>query len=140
MQVERGQVTPVRVRLRPRMGRAGAWVTAGVAAGFLAGRHRHRRASGTTCSTSWSKDRKNNVLSSSDDRITRGKILYISSDIGYVMAAAFAGLATYYFLRDPLPDSEGKKLEPRDWTLRAHARPRPCGRPPPRELLSRGTT
>ena len=116
VKVERGQVTPVRVRLRPRMGRAGAWVTAGVAAGFL-GAAIATGVVGHNLEEQLSKDAKNNVLSSSDDRLTRGKILYISSDIGYGLAAAFAGLATYYFLRDPLPDSEGKKLEPRDWSF-----------------------
>src|SRR4029077_4453631 len=37
IKVERGQATPVRVRLRPRFGRAGAWVTAGVGVAVLGG-------------------------------------------------------------------------------------------------------
>jgi hypothetical protein len=116
VKVERGQVTPVRVRLRPRVGRAGAWVTAGVAAGFL-GAAIATGVVGHNLEAQLEKDQKAGILAENDERLTRGKILYISSDIGYVLAAAFGGLATYYFLRDPLPDSEGRKLEPRDWAL-----------------------
>jgi len=114
--VERGQVTPVRVRLRPRVGRAGAWVTAGVAVGVLGGAIA-TGVIGHKLEDRLQRDLDHHVLSSSDDRIKRGQIMYIASDVGYGLAAAFAGLATYYFLRDPLPDSEGRKLEPRDWTF-----------------------
>jgi hypothetical protein len=114
--VERGQATPVRVRLRPKVGRAGAWVTAAVGAGFLGG----AIASGVLghkLEDQLQKDQRAAILAENDPRLRRGKALYISSNIGYGLAAAFAGLATYYFLRDPLPDSEGRVLEARDWAF-----------------------
>jgi hypothetical protein len=66
-------------------------------------------------------------LSEGDPRLLRGKILYITSDVSYGLTALFAGLATYYFLRDPLPDSEGRALEPRDWTFNPYVGPERTG-------------
>jgi hypothetical protein len=124
--VANGQVTPVRVRLRPAANRAGAWVTAGVAAGVLGG--------AITCSVlgnntkkDLEKARDTGVLATNDERFTRGKILYISADVGYGVALGLAGLATYYFLRDPMPDSEGRSLEPRDWTFNPYVSPTQAG-------------
>jgi hypothetical protein len=124
--VENGQVTPVRVRLRPAANRAGAWVTAGVAAGLLGG--------AITCSVLGSnlekdieKDRDAGLLATNDGRFTKGKILYISADVGYGLALGLAGLAAYYFLRDPMPDSEGRALEPRDWAFNPYVSPTEAG-------------
>lgn len=120
--VNNGQVTPVRVRLRPAASRAGAWVTAGVAAALL--------GSGIVCSVFGKRleddlkaARDAGVLASDDERALRGKVLYIAADVSYALTIGLAGLATYYFLRDPLPDSEGRALEPRDWTFNPYATP-----------------
>jgi hypothetical protein len=126
VRVERGQATPVRVRLRPRVGRAGAWVTAGVAAGVLGGAIA-TGILGKDMQTNLDADLKNQSLRDDDSRIQTGKILYIASDVGYGLSVALAALATYYFLRDPLPDSEGRVLEPRDWTLNPTLSPTGAG-------------
>lgn len=124
VQVQRGQATPLRVRLRPKMGRKGAWVTAGVAAGLL-GAAIATGVVGKNLHDELAADRAAGTLRSNDDRKDRGKFLYIGSDVGYLLAAGMAGLSTYYFLRDPLPDSEGRVLEPRDWAFNSSlARPR----------------
>jgi hypothetical protein len=70
-----------------------------------------------------SADRHARTLQTDDDRAKRGKYLYIGSDVGYVIAGGLTGLATYYFLRDPLPDSEGRVLQPRDWAFNADVAP-----------------
>jgi hypothetical protein len=114
--IERGQATPLRVRLRPKVGRAGAWVTAGVAAGVLAGSIAVAVV-GKGLQDDLAADRKNGTLRSDDDRADRGRFMWIGADVGFGVAAGLAGLATFYFLRDPLPDSEGRVLEPRDWAL-----------------------
>jgi hypothetical protein len=114
--VERGQATPVRVRLRPKVGRAGAWVTAAVSAGFLGGAIA-TGVLGHKLEEELNKDQRAGILADNDARLVRGKALYISSNVGYGVAAAFAGLAAYYFVRDPLPDSEGRVLEARDWAF-----------------------
>ncbi len=124
--VENGQVTPVRVRLRPAVSHAGAWATASVSAALL--------AAGITTSVMGHKledeltqDRDAGILSNSDDRVTRGKVLYITADVSYLLSLGLAGLATYYFGRDPLPDSEGRVLKPRDWTFAPTLTPERAG-------------
>jgi hypothetical protein len=73
------------------------------------------------------RDVKNQSLRDDDKRIQTGKFLYIASDVGYGLTVALAALATYYFLRDPLPDSEGRVLEPRDWSLNPTLSPTGAG-------------
>jgi hypothetical protein len=124
--VERGQATPVRVKLRPRVGRAGAWVTAGVGLAVLGGAIA-TGVVGKGIQDDLKRDIGNQTLLSSDPRIQRGKIMYIASDVGYGLALVLAGLSTYYFLRDPLPDSEGRVLKPRDWTLNPYIGPTGAG-------------
>jgi hypothetical protein len=124
--VERGQATPVRVRLRPAVSRAGAWVTAGVAAGTL-GAAIATGLSGKNVQSDLDADRDAGLLLDNDERIQRGKTLYIVSDVCYGLTIALAGLATYYFLRDPLPDSEGRVLSPRDWTVNLNPYVSPSG-------------
>jgi hypothetical protein len=120
--VERGQATPLRVRLRPKMGRKGAWVTAGVAAGLL-GAAIATGVVGNNLKQDLDADLAAGTLRSDDERKKRGKYLWLGSDVGYVLAAGMAGLSTYYFLRDPLPDSEGRVLQPRDWAFNADVAP-----------------
>ena len=53
-------------------------------------------------------------MEGSDSRATQGKIFAISADGGFAAAGVFAALATYNFIRDPLPESSiksGKLLE-----------------------------
>jgi PEGA domain len=114
VQVQRGQATPLRVRLRPKVGRAGAWVTAGVAAGVLGGSIAAALI-GKKLGDDMDADREAGTLRSDDDRADKTRFLYIGADAGFGVTAGLAALATYYFLRDPLPDSEGRVLEPRDW-------------------------
>jgi len=114
--VERGQATPLRVRLRPKMGRKGAWVTAAVTAGILGGSI-VAGVLGKGLLDDLDKDRTAGTLKSDDSRRKKGQLLYIGSDAGYVLTAGMAALSTWYFVRDTLPDSEGRVLEPRDWAF-----------------------
>jgi hypothetical protein len=124
--VEAGQVTPVRVRMRPATNRAGAWVTAGVSLGLL-GAGITTSVLGNNLKKELEEARDSGVLANNDSRVTRGKILYIAADASYGLSLALAGLATYYFLRDPNPDSEGRVLEPRDWTFNPYVTPAEAG-------------
>jgi hypothetical protein len=124
--VARGQLTPVRVRLLPAVGRAGAWVTAGAAAGFL-GVGIATGLVGSRLQDDLEKAQSAGVLANDDERMKRGKFLYIASDVSYALSVSFALLATYYFIRDPLPDSEGRVLEPRDWAFNADVSPERVG-------------
>jgi PEGA domain len=124
--VERGQATPVRVRLRPAVSRAGAWVTAGVAAGVL-GAAIATGVVGKNIQSELDAARDAGQLRDDDERIKRGKSLYIVSDVCYGLTVGLTGLAIYYFVRDPLPDSEGRVLQPRDWTFNPYISPGGAG-------------
>lgn len=114
--LQRGQLTPMRVRMRPAVSRSGAWATltlglltagGGTALAVLSERTRD----------DLDRDRRAGILSDDDSRITRGKILSIAADTAFGFAGLLGILSIYYFVRDPLPDSEGTTLEPRDWTF-----------------------
>lgn len=120
--VARGQATPVRVRMRPRMGRAGAWVTAGLAGGVLTASV-VLAALGKHTINQLDDERSARTLESDDERARRAKWMYVSADVGFALTALLAGLTTYYFLRDPLPDSDGRVLSPRDWALTPYLEP-----------------
>lgn len=114
--IARGRVTPVRVSLRPAVSRAGAWATAGVAAGVLTASIAVATAGKRTLDEV-EDDRAAHTLESDDPRADRAKWMYVAADVGFCVTAVLGGLATYYFLRDPLPDSDARALEPRDWAF-----------------------
>jgi len=124
--IERGQETPIRVRLRPAPSRAGAWVTAVLAAGFIGG----GIAMGLLAN-----DREDELegvldeglLANDDGRIEEGRFLSIGANAAFGIGAILGVLSIYYFVKDDLPDSEGVQLEPRDWALFPQVDPRGQG-------------
>ena len=50
-------------------------------------------------------DRAAGILVSGDSRASRGKWFAIGADLTFIGSAALGGLATYNFVRDPLPPS-----------------------------------
>ena len=120
--VRQGQVTPLRVRLRPAVGRGGAWVTAALAGLLVAG----GAVMGVLSSgieEDLTNERDGGRLASDDPRLFEGQLLAIGADVAFGFAVLLGGLSIYYFLRDPLPDSEGTTLEPRDWALAPYLSP-----------------
>lgn len=111
-----GQETPVRVRLRPSVTRTAAWVTASLSAVTL-GAAITVGILGNNLRTDLAADRSAGLLASNDSRINQGRWMYIGANAGFGLSAILAGLSVYYFLRDPLPDSEATVLEPRDWAV-----------------------
>lgn len=116
VRIERGQLTPVRVRLRPDVGRGGAWATATI--GLLS------LGAGITMailSNEWANQiavaRDAGTLASDDHRLDEGFFLSVGADIAFGVTLILGGLALYQFLNDPLPPSEGNVLEARDWAL-----------------------
>lgn len=114
--IVQGQIIPIQVRLRPAMNRGGAWATAtmgvlmiggGIALGMMSnGLETDLRAA-----------RNAGTLSEDDPRLLRGRIYRIGADAAFGIGGLLGLLSIYYFLRDPLPDSEANVFEPRDWTL-----------------------
>lgn len=116
LEIQRGQLSPVRVRLRPDVGRGGAWVTAtfgvlmiggGITAGLFS----------NDFYAQLEADRAAGRLATSDERLDLAFGLAVGADVAFGLAVVLGGLSLYYFLVDPLPPSEGTALEPRDWSF-----------------------
>jgi tetratricopeptide (TPR) repeat protein len=104
VEVPRGQVQPVSVRMIPKYPRGGAWAEA-IIAGVTLGTGIWLGTESDRIYDELEADRRAGVLTSDDDRTTKGKWLAIGADAGFVLTGALAGLATYNFLKDPLPES-----------------------------------
>jgi hypothetical protein len=123
LDIRPGQVTPIRVRLKPAPGRGGAWATAvlgalvlggGVGAGIYADGLRE----------DLDAERRAGRLASNDPRIAQGYWLSIGADTAFGLGGVLGLLSLYLFLRDGTPDSEATVLEPRDWTFAPLLEPR----------------
>lgn len=114
--IRNGQLTPVRARLRPDVGRGGGYVAAVFAALFLGGGIA-TAVIGNDMMGDLQAARDAGTLTSDDPRIDQGLFLWIGADAGFGLALILGALSLYYFLYDPLPPSEGTVLEARDWAL-----------------------
>jgi hypothetical protein len=116
VEIERGQLTPVRVRLRPAVSRSGAWITGGFAFALLTGGIVMGVLSNQLIGE-LEDERDAGRLATDDPRFFRGQVFSIVADSALALGGIMGLLSIYYFLRDPLPESEGTVLEPRDWSL-----------------------
>jgi hypothetical protein len=114
--IERGQLTPMRVRLRPDVDRSGAIVTTVFASLVLAGAIT-TAVIGNEMRTTLADEQAAGRLASDDPRLQEGFILYIVADAAFGMTVLLGGLALLFFLQDNLPPSEGSVQEPRDWSF-----------------------
>jgi hypothetical protein len=121
--VQRGQLTPLRVRLRPAVGRGGAWVAMSFAALSLGGGIALAVVSDDLRST-LQHEQAAGRLANHDPRLDHGIYMSIGADSAFALAAVLAGLGMYYMFEDSLPPSEGTVLEPRDWALAPMLDPR----------------
>ena len=139
--VPRGQILPLRAKMIPKYPRGPAWTQAVIGAAFL-GAAIYVGSESNRLYDQLKRDRDSGVLESSDSRATRGKWFAVGADAGFVVAGVLGGLATYNFIKDPLPDSSVKtgKLLEFDDPLKARpvARLEPR-RPPAATLASRPT-
>ena len=123
LNVRQGQVTPIRVRLKPAVGRGGAWTTA-VMGALLVGGGVGMGVYADGLRSDLDAERLAGRLTSNDSRLSTGTWLAVGADISFGLGAALGLLSLYYFLRDPLPDSEATVLEPRDWAFSPYYDPR----------------
>ncbi len=116
VEIHRGKETPVRVKLLPAVDRSSAWVTGGLAV-LLIGGGIAAGLVGNGIKSDLEDERDAGVLRQDDSRIDLGFWLHAGADIAFGLGAVLGAFSVYYFLSDPLPDSEGEVLLPRDWTL-----------------------
>lgn len=102
--VPAGQVLPVRAQLIPEYPRGTAWVQAAVG-GALIGGATYVGLRSRWVENDMQADRRRGTLTSEDPRAETGRWLGIAADAGFLVGGVFAGLATWNFIRDPLPDS-----------------------------------
>jgi len=130
--VPRGQILPLHVKMIPKYPRGPAWTQAIIGAAFL-GASIYAGVESNRLYDEVKKDRENGNLESGDERATRGKWLAGGADAGFVIAGVLGGLATYNFIKDPLPESsltEDKLLEFED-----PLKTRPVARLAPQQAL-----
>jgi hypothetical protein len=113
--VEGGKESKLLVRMNPKPSRTSGFVSAGFslalfgAGSAFGGIALNRR-------NSLRADRRAGRLASDDPRALEGLLWAVGADISFAVGAIVAGMSLYYFLRDPLPPSEGKLREPVDFT------------------------
>jgi hypothetical protein len=102
--VPKGQILPLHVTLVHTFPRGPAWIQA-IAAGALVGAGTYLGLASNGIEDDLEKDRRRGVLDPADDRIGRGKLYAVGADVGFVAGGLLGLLATYNFVRDPLPES-----------------------------------
>lgn len=114
--IRNGQLTPMRVRLRPGVDRGSAWVTTVFTALFIGGGVTLALI-GNDFMSGLRAEQDAGRLTSDDPRIDQGLFLHIGADVAFGLSVILGGLALYYFVHDPLPPSEGSVREARDWAF-----------------------
>ena len=114
--IARGQLRPIRVRLRPAMGRSGAVISGVFGALFLGGAIAANVFSNDMF-VQLERESAAGTLLLGDPRIDQGTALSIGSIAGYSVAGLLGALCLFYAVYDDKPNSEANVLEPRDWAL-----------------------
>ena len=102
--VPRGQVQLVRANMVVTPPRGAAWTQA-IIGGVLLGGGIYFGLESNRLYDELKSDRNAGILVGDDSRGTRGKVYAIGADVAFLGTAVLGGLATYNFLKDPLPPS-----------------------------------
>ena len=102
--VPKGQVQIVRANMVVTPPRGAAWTQA-IIGGVLLGGGIYLGLESNRLYDELKSDRNAGILVRDDSRGTRGKVYSIGADVAFLGSAVLGGLATYNFLKDPLPPS-----------------------------------
>jgi hypothetical protein len=113
VEIGRGATTKALIRLNPEPSRTPAWVSFGFAAALYIG---GGVAGGIALHLDKELEADKNAgrLADDDPRIVRGFGWALGADIAFGLGLVVTGMCVYYFVRDPLPPSEGKVYDPVD--------------------------
>jgi tetratricopeptide (TPR) repeat protein len=135
--VPRGQVLPIHATMIQKYPRGGAWTEAIVGAALIGG----GIYSGVLSNQIYADleaDRQAGTLEQDDSRATAGTWLAVGANVGIAGGAVLLGLATYNFIKDPLPESSTQIDQPLEFDDPSKALPTAAARPPiPRERTAR---
>ncbi|HEX2735997.1 MAG TPA: PEGA domain-containing protein [Polyangiaceae bacterium] len=104
VQVPKGQILPVHLRMIPKYPRGAAWTQAIISAALL-GTGAVLGSQSNEIKKILDDERAQGSLTASDPRITKGRWFAIGADVGFAGGAVLAGFATWNFIKDPLPES-----------------------------------
>jgi hypothetical protein len=104
IEVPRGQVLPIHATMIQKYPRGGAWTEAIVGAALIGGAV-YTGILSNQFYEDLEADRRAGTLEEDDSRATAGTWLAVGSNVGFAGGAVLIGLATYNFIKDPLPES-----------------------------------
>jgi tetratricopeptide (TPR) repeat protein len=105
--VPRGQVLPVHVKMIPKYPRGAAWTQAVIGAALI-GTAAYFGNESNKIHDQLEEDRAQGRLEEGDSRATKGRWYAIGADGGFAIGGVLGILATYNFIKDPLPESSIK--------------------------------
>jgi hypothetical protein len=109
--VPRGQVLPVHIKMIPKYPRGAAWTQAVIGAAFI-GAAAYFGNESNKIHDQLQEDRQNGRLEEGDSRANKGRWFAIGADGGFAVGGVLGILATYNFIKDPLPESSLRADKP----------------------------
>lgn len=109
--VPRGQVLPLHVKMIPKYPRGAAWTQAVIGAAFI-GAAAYFGNESNEIYDQLEADRKAGRLESGDSRAVKGRWFAVGANGGFAVGGVLGLLATYNFIKDPLPESSIRTDKP----------------------------
>ncbi|HLV67675.1 MAG TPA: PEGA domain-containing protein [Polyangiaceae bacterium] len=114
VEIPRGRVQPAFVRLIPTYPRGAAWVQAILSAACV-GTGVYLGVESNRLYSELEADRRLGVLAADDSRVTKGRWFSIGANVGFGAGGILGALATYNFVKDPLPESSVRLSAPEEF-------------------------
>jgi hypothetical protein len=135
--VPRGQVLPVHVKMIPKYPRGAAWTQAVLGAAFI-GAGVYFGTESNRIYDQLEQDREQGRLEQNDSRATKGLWYSVGANVGFAAGGVLGVLATYNFIKDPLPPSSIRSDKPVEFEDPRKQQPVEVSAAAPRSLLARG--
>jgi hypothetical protein len=104
VEVPRGQVLPISVRMIPKFPRGAAWGQAAISAGLFGGGI-YLGLESERLKDELQADAEAGTLDGGDSRVTKGRWFAVGADAAFAGGTILAALSAWNFIRDPLPES-----------------------------------
>jgi hypothetical protein len=134
IEVPRGQVLPVHVKMIPKYPRGAAWTQAVIGAAFI-GAAAYFGNESNKIHDQLEADRAEGRLEETDSRANKGRWYAVGANGGFVVGGVLGALATYNFIKDPLPESSLRVEKPIEFQDPRKAQPTALRSARPREQV-----